>query len=149
MQNFYNQFHPIVIKVETTAERETGERILGKDPKTGKQVYCYSEYGVAQIGDIDDEEKTICQLATNQNISTIALEEALNLFLLPKSLGEYQGEKEVNNGRFGPYVKFGNQFISLPKGMDATSKCKTLEQEKAKADARIGRLSKNCQYKKE
>ena len=145
MQNFYNQFHPIVIKVETTAERETGERILGKDPKTGKQVSVrLGRYGaMAQIGDIDDEEKQFASLRQDQNISTITLEEALNLFLLPKSLGEYQGENiEVNNGRFGPYVKFGNQFISLPKGMDPIDV--TLEQakeiigEKAKADAPIG-----------
>ena len=145
MQNFYNQFHPIVTKVETTAERETGERILGKDPKTEKQVSVrLGRYGaMAQIGDIDDDEKQFASLRQDQNISTITLEEALNLFLLPKSLGEYQGENiEVNNGRFGPYVKFGNQFISLPKGIDPIDV--TLEQakeiigEKAKADAPIG-----------
>lgn len=145
MQSFYNQFHPIVTKVETTADRETGERILGKDPKTGKQVSVrLGRYGaMAQIGDIDDEEKQFASLRQDQNISTISLQEALNLFLLPKTLGEYQGEIiEVNNGRFGPYVKFGTQFISLPKGIDpidvTLEQAKQLIAEKTKADAPIG-----------
>lgn len=145
MQTFYNQFHPIVTKVETTAERETGERILGKDPKTGKQVSVrLGRYGaMAQIGDIDDDEKQFASLRQDQNISTITLQEALNLFLLPKTLGEYQGETiEANNGRFGPYIKFGTQFISLPKGVDpidvTLEQAKQLIGEKTKADAPIG-----------
>lgn len=145
MQQFYNQFHPIVTKVESTAERETGERILGKDPKTGKQVSVrLGKFGpMAQIGDADDTEKQFASLRAEQNISTISLEDALNLFLLPKTLGEYQGETiEVNNGRFGPYVKFGSQFISLPKGEDpldvTLERAKEIIGEKAKADAPIG-----------
>lgn len=145
MQQFYSQFHPIVTKVEATAERETGERILGKDPKTGKQVSVrLGKFGpMAQIGDADDTEKQFASLRAEQNISTISLEDALNLFLLPKTLGEYQGEViEVNNGRFGPYVKFGSQFISLPKGEDpldvTLERAKEIIGEKAKADAPIG-----------
>lgn len=145
MQQFYSQFHPIVTNVEATAERETGERILGKDPKTGKQVSVrLGKFGpMAQIGDADDTEKQFASLRAEQNISTISLEDALNLFLLPKTLGEYQGEIiEVNNGRFGPYVKFGSQFISLPKGEDpldvTLERAKEIIGEKAKADAPIG-----------
>jgi len=145
MQQFYSQFHPIVTNVEATAERETGERILGKDPKTGKQVSVrLGKFGpMAQIGDADDTEKQFASLRAEQNISTISLEDALNLFLLPKTLGEYQGEIiEVNNGRFGPYVKFGSQFISLPKGEDpldvTLDRAKEIIGEKAKADAPIG-----------
>ncbi|POS01530.1 DNA topoisomerase I [Flavobacterium croceum DSM 17960] len=144
MQDFYNHFHPIVAKVETTAERETGERILGKDPKSGKQVSVrLGKFGpMAQIGAADDDEKQYASLRADQNISNISLEDALNLFLLPKILGDYNGETiEVNNGRFGPYVKFGTQFISLPKGEDpldvTLERAKELIGEKAKADAPI------------
>lgn len=144
MKDFYNHFHPIVNKVETTAERETGERILGTDPKTGKQVSVrLGRYGaMAQIGNQEDEEKQFASLRAEQNISTITLEEALNLFLLPKTLGIYNGEEvEVNNGRFGPYVRFGKQFISLPKGEDpldvTLTRAQELIAEKEQADAPI------------
>lgn len=144
MNDFYNHFHPIVSKVETTAERETGERILGVDPKSGKQVSVrLGKFGpMAQIGDIDEENKQFASLRPEQNIGSITLEEALNLFLLPKILGTYKGEEvEVNNGRFGPYVRFGNTFISLPKGeepLDVTfERASELIQEKQQADAPI------------
>ncbi len=144
MSTFYNHFHPIVTKVETTAERESGERILGTDPKSGKPVSVrLGKYGaMAQIGAIDDEVKQFASLRAEQNLSTITLEEVLNLFLLPKSLGTYEGEEiEVNNGRFGPYVKFGTQFISLAKGeepLDVTmDRAIELIDEKTKADAPI------------
>ena len=144
MRNFYDHFHPIVTKVETTAERESGERILGTDPKTGKPVSVrLGKYGaMAQIGAIDDEVKQFASLRSEQNLSNITLEEVLNLFLLPKSLGTYKGEEiEVNNGRFGPYVKFGTQFISLAKGeepLDVTmDRAIELIDEKTKADAPI------------
>src|SRR5690606_36168028 len=106
MNEFYSHFHPTVIDVEKNAERESGERILGNDPKSGKVVLVrLGKFGpVAQIGDAEDEEKQFASLNPSQNIGTIGLEEALQLFLLPKQLGEYEGEKiEVNNGRFGPY----------------------------------------------
>lgn len=144
MSTFYNHFHPIVTKVETTAERESGERILGTDPKTGKPVSVrLGKYGaMAQIGAIDDEVKQFASLRNEQNLSNITLEEVLDLFLLPKSLGTYEGEEiEVNNGRFGPYVKFGTQFISLSKGeepLDVTmERAIELIDEKTKADAPI------------
>ncbi|WP_396152592.1 type I DNA topoisomerase [Flavobacterium sp.] len=145
MRDFYNHFHPIVKNVEENADRESGERILGKDPKTGKQISVrLGKFGpMAQIGDVDDENKQFASLGTDQNIGTITLEEALNLFLLPKNLGIYKGEEvEVNNGRFGPYVRFGKIFVSLPKGEDpldvTMERAKELIDEKNQADAPIG-----------
>jgi DNA topoisomerase I len=144
MQEFYNKFHPNVKEVEANAERESGERILGKDPKTGKPVSVrLGKFGpMAQIGDADDVEKQFASLRAEQNISNISLEEALNLFLLPKNLGVYKGEEvEVSNGRFGPYVRFGKMFVSLPKGEDpldvTMERAQVLIDEKAKADAPI------------
>lgn len=145
MRDFYNHFHPIVKNVEENADRESGERILGKDPKTGKPVSVrLGKFGpMAQIGDIDDENKQFASLGTDQNIGTITLEDALNLFLLPKNLGTYKGEEvEVNNGRFGPYVRFGKTFVSLPKGEDpldvTLQRAEELIDEKNQADAPIG-----------
>lgn len=144
MQDFYSKFHPNVKEVEENAERESGERILGTDPKTGKQVSVrLGKFGpMAQIGEADDENKQFASLMSDQNIGNINLEDALNLFLLPKSLGNYQDEEvEVNNGRFGPYVRFGKTFISLPKGenpLDVTyERAIELIDEKNKADAPI------------
>ena len=144
MQEFYDQFHPNVKDVEENAERESGERILGTDPKSGKPVSVrLGKFGpMAQIGAADDEEKTFASLMNDQNIGTLTLEEALKLFLLPKSLGLYKGEEvEVNNGRFGPYVRFGTLFISLPKGEDPMDvnlvRAQELIDEKEKADAPI------------
>src|SRR5690606_34659517 len=114
-------FHPVVKDVEKNAERESGERILGTDPKTGKPVSVrLGKFGpMAQIGDAEDENKQFASLMAEQNIGTITLDEALGLFQLPKNLGTHKGEEvEVNNGRFGPYVRFGTMFISLPKGED-------------------------------
>lgn len=144
MQEFYDKFHPNVKEVEENAERESGERILGKDPKTGKQVSVrLGKFGpMAQIGEADDENKLFASLRSEQNIASISLEDALNLFLLPKQLGTYQGEDiEVSNGRFGPYVRFGKMFISLPKGEDPLDvtllRAQELIDEKNKADAPI------------
>jgi DNA topoisomerase I len=145
MQEFYDKFHPNVKEVEENAERESGERILGKDPKTGKTILVrLGKFGpMAQIGEAEDEEKQFASLMSDQNIGTITLEDALNLFLLPKNLGIYKGEEvEVNNGRFGPYVRFGKTFISLPKGEDpldvSMDRAKELIEEKNQADAPIG-----------
>ncbi|MDN3708303.1 type I DNA topoisomerase [Myroides ceti] len=144
MNDFYSHFHPVVLDVEKNAERESGERILGKDPKSGKPVLVrLGKFGpMAQIGDIEDEEKQYASLRPDQNIGNISLEEALTLFLLPKNLGLYKDEEvEVNNGRFGPYVRFGKMFISLPKGeepLDVTlDRAIELIKEKEKADAPI------------
>ena len=144
MQEFYDKFHPTVKDVEANADRESGERILGKDPKSGKQVSVrLGKFGpMAQIGEADDDEKKFASLMTDQNIGNITLEEALNLFLLPKNLGAYKGEEvEVSNGRFGPYVRHGSSFVSLPKGENPLDidleRAKQLIDEKTLADAPI------------
>ncbi len=121
MREFYDHFHPNVKDVELNAERESGERILGVDPNSGKPVLVrLGKFGpMAQIGDAEEENKQFASLKPDQNIGTITLEDALSLFLLPKTLGVYKEEEvEVNNGRFGPYVRFGKVFISLPKAED-------------------------------
>ena len=125
MKSFYKNFHPKVEDVKENAERESGERVLGTDPKTGRQVSVrLGRFGpMVQIGTVEEEEKPLfASLSPDQQLSSITFEEAMDLFQLPKSLGEYEGEDiQVNNGRFGPYVKFGSQFVSLPKGADPLS----------------------------
>jgi DNA topoisomerase-1 len=145
MKTFYEDFHPQVEHVQENADRESGERILGADPKTGKQVSVrLGKFGpMVQIGTVDDEEKPqFASLSPDQQLNTITYEEAMDLFQLPKNLGEYKGEEiEVNNGRFGPYVKFGKKFVSLPKGVDPLSveleDAIVLIKEKEAADAPI------------
>lgn len=122
MKEFYKDFHPTVEDVKENAERESGERILGKDPKTGRQVSVrLGRFGpMVQIGTVDEEEKPLfASLRPDQQLTTITFEEAMDLFKLPKSIGTYENENiEVNNGRFGPYIKFGKKYISLPQGKD-------------------------------
>ncbi|MFH6768767.1 type I DNA topoisomerase [Gaetbulibacter aquiaggeris] len=145
MKNFYKEFHPQVEHVQENADRESGERVLGSDPKTGKQVSVrLGKFGpMVQIGTVDDDEKPqFASLSPDQQLNTITYEEAMDLFQLPKSLGTYKGEAlEVNNGRFGPYVKYGSKFVSLPKGVDALSveleDAIDLIKEKEEADAPI------------
>ncbi len=144
MQTFYDEFHPTVKNVEANAERESGERILGTDPKSGKPVSVrLGKFGpMAQIGAADDEEKTFASLLKEQNIGNITLEEVLNLFLLPKNLGKYKGEEvEVSNGRYGPFIRFGAMFVSLPKGEEPLNvdleRAQELIDEKTLADAPV------------
>ncbi|MFB9055870.1 type I DNA topoisomerase [Mariniflexile ostreae] len=145
MKAFYKDFHPVVVDVQENADRESGERILGTDPKSGKQVSVrLGKFGpMVQIGTVDDEEKPqFASLSPDQQLNTITYEEAMDLFQLPKNLGTYKEEiVEVNNGRFGPYVKFGDSFVSLPKGVDPLSveldDAIVLIKEKEKADAPI------------
>jgi len=144
MQEFYDKFHPNVKDVEANADRESGERILGKHPESGKTVLVrLGKFGaMAQIGDSEDDEKKFASLRPEQNIGNITLEEALNLFLLPKALGTYKGEEvEVSLGRFGPFIRFGKVFVSLPKGEEPLDvdleRAKVLIDEKATADAPI------------
>ncbi len=120
---FYKLFHPIVEEtVQMRTERKAGERVLGRDPKSGKQVSVkIGRYGaMAQIGTTDDEEKPqFASLQKTQSIETITLEETLKLFELPRTLGAFR-EKDVvvGVGRFGPYIRHNNKFVSLPKGVD-------------------------------
>ncbi|WP_299364015.1 type I DNA topoisomerase [Winogradskyella sp.] len=122
MKDFYKGFHPQVEDVQENAERESGERILGVDPKTGRQVSVrLGKFGpMVQVGTVEDEEKPkFASLSPDQQLSSITFEEAMDLFKLPKALGHYKDDEvEVNNGRFGPYVRFGKKFVSLPKGVD-------------------------------
>jgi DNA topoisomerase-1 len=123
MKDFYKDFHPNVLDVEENAERASGERILGKHPKNGKRVSVrLGRFGpMVQIGTVDDEEKpTFASLLPDQSLNTITFEEAMDLFKLPRNLGQYKGEEILANvGRYGPYVKFGSKFISLEKGESA------------------------------
>ncbi len=145
MKTFYQNFHPKVEDVAANAGRESGERILGTDPKTGRQVSVrLGKFGpMVQIGTVDDEEKpSFASLSPEQQLSNITYDEAMDLFQLPKTIGVYKNEDiEVNNGRFGPYVKFGKKFVSLPKGVSPLDVeldlAIELIQEKEKADAPI------------
>jgi len=122
VSEFYTPFHAGVEHTLETAERAVGERALGVDEATGKPVIArMGRYGpMVQIGAQGDEEKPrFAKLKATQSIETISFDEAMELFKLPLSLGEHEGlEVSVNIGRFGPYVKFGEQFISIPKGED-------------------------------
>lgn len=123
MTDFYTPFHN---KVEDTMEhsvKNTGERILGTDPKTGKQVSVrVGRFGpMAQIGNADDEndKRRYASLRHGQHVETITLEEALQLFELPRHIGEFEGKEVVIGiGRFGPYIRHNNAFISLKKTDD-------------------------------
>ncbi|MGC6526196.1 MAG: type I DNA topoisomerase [Flavobacteriaceae bacterium] len=145
MKSFYGTFHSQVEDVQENADRESGERILGTDPATGRQLSVrLGKFGpMAQIGTADEEEKQVfASVPPTLQLSSITFEQALNLFKLPKDLGVYEGEDVlVNNGRFGPYVKFGKKFISLPKGVDPLSvemeEAIELIKDKEKADAPI------------
>lgn len=145
MKDFYKDFHPHVKDVEKNADREVGERVLGTDPATGKPVSVrLGKFGpMVQIGTVEDEEKPqFASLGPDQQLGSITYEEAMELFKLPKELGSYEGEEvQVNNGRFGPYVKFGKTFVSLPKGRDPLDvdfdEAVELIKEKQKADAPI------------
>lgn len=145
MKTFYTDFHPKVIDVEENADRASGERILGVDPKTGRQLLVrLGRFGpMVQIGTAEEEEKPIfASLLPEQSLGSITFEEALDLFKLPRALGEYEGlPVEANSGRYGPYVKFGDKFISMEKGESALDitmdRAIELIQEKQKADAPI------------
>ena len=145
IKGFYGDFQSTVNHVKEHAERESGERILGKHPDNGRTVKVrLGKFGpIAQIGDADDEEAVVfASLNQDQQLDTITFEEALELFQLPKDLGEYDGEIiSVNNGRYGPYVKFGSTFVSLPKGKNPMEVDRDLAiqliEEKKKADAPI------------
>lgn len=117
IKKFYDPFHKTVEDTLENSERASGERVLGDDPTTGKPVIVrIGRFGpMAQIGVQDDEEKPkFASLLKNQSIATITLEEALDLFKLPREVGEFKGEKiSAAIGRFGPYLRIGKTFVSL------------------------------------
>ena len=123
MKTFDKDFEPEVSKVmNARSQHKAGERELGTDPKTGKPVFVkIGRFGpVAQIGSAEDKDKPLfAQLPSNLSIETIKLEEALELFKLPRELGEFEGTKvSVGTGRFGPYVQHNRKYVSIPKGED-------------------------------
>lgn len=144
--DFYAPFHEQVEHTMETAGRIKGERVLGTDPESGKPVVArLGRFGpMVQIGNIEDEEKPrFATIKSNQSIETITFEEAMDLFKLPLSLGLYQdSEVVIGAGRFGPYVKWNEQFISIPRGEDPLSvdmdRAIEIISEKQQADAPIG-----------
>jgi DNA topoisomerase-1 len=149
IDNFYKDFHKTIEESSSKkTERKAGERLLGNDPKTGKPVYVkIGRFGVvAQMGDATDNDKpTFASLKAEQSLETITLEEALELFKLPRVLGELQGkEVKVAVGRFGPYIAYNGTFCSLPKTFDPLSV--TLEEAeellKAKQEAEANKVVK-------
>ncbi|MGM9745415.1 MAG: type I DNA topoisomerase [Paludibacteraceae bacterium] len=117
--NFYEPFHKEVLAADQAVGTKPGEHYLGDDPKTGKPVYAkISRFGVvAQLGSSDSDEKPrFADLQPGQSIFTITLDEALELFKLPRNIGQFEGEDLiVADGRFGPYIKHGKAFYSVPK----------------------------------
>ncbi len=148
IDEFYQPFHANVEETLEHADRATGERILGKDPETGRTLLVrMSRFGpLVQIGtteELGDEKPRYANLRPGQSLETIEFEEALELFKLPKSLGDYQGhEVIIGVGRYGPYVKYDGAFISIGRGTDPLEVTKEqaieLIEEKKKADAPVG-----------
>lgn len=150
LKEFYKPFHEKVKVTLENSERASGERILGKDPKSGRTLLVrMSRFGkpVVQIGapdELEEKEKPkYASLKFDQSLETISLDEALELFKLPCTLGKYEGaEVTIAIGRFGPYVKHGDKFVSIPKAEDPLSvtleRAIELIEEKKKQDAPIG-----------
>ena len=128
LENFYQPFHDNIEHTLEHSERVTGERLLGEDPKTKKNIYVrMGKYGpLVQLGEQpesdEDEKPKFASLRNGQSIQDITLEEALELFKLPRIIGEYDEKPlKVNIGRFGPYVQSGSLFASIPKDEDPMS----------------------------
>jgi len=147
IDDFYKPFHIGIEHTLENAERAKGERELGIDAASGKKVIArMGRYGpMVQIGDSNNEEEKprFAKLKATQSIETITMDEAMELFALPRTIGEYEGlELSVNVGRFGPYIKLGDQFISIPKGEDLHTidldRAVQLILEKQQVDAPIG-----------
>ena len=122
LEKFYHPFHKTVTKTLENKERKTGVRVLGNHPETGEPVTVrMGRFGpIAQIGNTDNDEKPrFASLPKNLLLETITLEESLNLFRLPRTVGEYDGgEIVVGIGKFGPYIRYKSKFYSLKKGVD-------------------------------
>jgi len=142
LKTFYTPFHETVTNTIENADRASGERILGKDPESGRTLLVrMSRYGpLVQIGapdELEEKEKPkYANLRPGQSLETITFDEAIDLFQLPKDLGTYM-DKEVSVaiGRFGPYVKFGDKYVSIPKGEDPMTI--TLERSQELIDAKL------------
>ncbi|MCB0777913.1 MAG: DNA topoisomerase I, partial [Chitinophagaceae bacterium] len=146
IDDFYSPFKKDVEKTIETAERAKGERELGTDPESGKPVVArMGRYGpMIQIGSADEEEKPrFAKIPTGFSIETISFEDAMKLFAAQGTMGQYE-EKDVSVGvgRFGPYVKWGDDFVSVPRGTDLSTvdleKAIHYIKEKQKADAPVG-----------
>ena len=122
IDKFYNPFSLVIDDVQKNAKRETGERVLGLDPKSGRQLSVkLGKYGpIAQIGKVDEDEKPLfASLLPDQQISKITAEEALKLFELPVYVGDFENERvEANIGRYGPYIRYNKVFIPIPEGFN-------------------------------
>ncbi|MGN6292288.1 MAG: type I DNA topoisomerase [Chitinophagaceae bacterium] len=146
IDEFYSPFKKDVDNTIETAERIKGERELGTDPESGKPVVArMGRYGpMVQIGSADDEDKPrFAKIPTGQSIETITYEEAMELFKLQGTFGQFEGKDiSVNVGRFGPYVKWGEEYISIPRGTDLATvdldRAISLIKEKKQADAPVG-----------
>lgn len=142
--DFYSKFHQTVEETLETSERASGERLLGIDPVSKKNVYVkLARYGpVVQIGETSDENKPqFAKLLSNQSIETISFEDALDLFKLPRTVGVLDGEEMVVNvGRFGPYVRYKGKFYSIPKTENiltiSEERCLEIIQQKNEDDAK-------------
>ena len=126
MKQFYKSFEPVVEKtMNSRQQHKAGERLLGKDPKTGRPVFVkIGRFGpVVQIGSADDKEKPqFAQLPKEQSMESITLDEAMELFKLPREIGEYENRPvTIGAGRFGPYILHDRQYTSIPKGTDPMS----------------------------
>ena len=123
IKKFYKEFNPLVEEtLHKHTEHRVGERVLGTDPSTGDPVMVkIGRFGpVVQIGSAESDKKPrFAQLGRDQSMETLTLDDALELFKLPRTLGEYEGETVcIGSGRFGPYVQYGKQYVSVPKGQD-------------------------------
>ena len=144
ISGFYKEFEPKIESIiHTKNEYKVGERVLGNDPASGKPVSVeIGRFGpIVQIGSASDEEKPrFAQMKPGQTLETITLEEALGLFSLPRTLGEHDGSTvSIGAGRFGPYIKYGNAYVTLPKTHDPLTvtleEAVVLIEEKQKAEA--------------
>ena len=144
ISDFYKEFEPKIEGIiQTKNEHKVGERVLGNDPKSGKPVSVkIGRFGpIVQVGSASDEEKPrFAQMKPGQTLETITLEEALELFSLPRTLGEYEGNTvTIGAGRFGPYIKHGSAYVTLPKSHDPMTitleEATALIEEKQKSEA--------------
>jgi len=149
LKEFYFPFHEDVVNTKENAERASGERILGKHPESGRTVLVrMAKYGpVAQIGSpaelAEDEKPVFGNLKPGQSMETVTFEEALELFKLPRTVGDYEGkEMVIASGRYGPYIKYDDLYVNIPRGEDplelSEDRAAELVAEKIKENAPIG-----------